>query len=478
MTYNVIIPCSGPGSRSSGYSKFHKALIRIGDRAVISHIIDSYPHANTIYVMLGHNGNYIREYLEHCEYTHIKYIEIENWHESQYASLKQLPIEVFDEPFYLNSCDNWTTTTPISTHNTAFFCKPKNIEYYDTVNGEAFAGIGYVSDPKLWHDALFESDATRNDYLIYEKLPNLKHVELSDWYDVGNVESLNVTLSHFNEKFNLLDKTHQEIYYVNDRVIKLFKANTENLVDSLTKNNAFPHPGPITFSEHGLSYPFVEGETDVKDKSFEKVFNNLFNLWTYCKQNNKKVLATDMWQIKTIERFDQMIKKYPEFSKPIYINDELIDPIRVLERINWSFINQGILGPCHGDLNLDNIILGNDLPEQIHYIDHRQGEVNDIHYDICKFYHSLHLNNTELQNRTFEQDGNRYIAKIVVNNFQRRQHFVSKMSDTIISQYKLDVGVGCIWLSMAPLNVSDDLNKFLFTFSIAWLHSTLGIYEK
>ena len=47
---NLLIPCSGPGTRSIGYTKFHKALIRIGDCAVIDHIIDSFADIDKIYI--------------------------------------------------------------------------------------------------------------------------------------------------------------------------------------------------------------------------------------------------------------------------------------------------------------------------------------------------------------------------------------------------------------------------------------------
>ncbi len=30
---NLLITCSGPGTRSTGYTKFHKALIRVGTSA-------------------------------------------------------------------------------------------------------------------------------------------------------------------------------------------------------------------------------------------------------------------------------------------------------------------------------------------------------------------------------------------------------------------------------------------------------------
>lgn len=465
--YNVIIPCSGPGSRSSSYSKFHKTLIRVGKKAVINHIIDSYPDAQTVYIMLGHNGNYVREYLDHCGYTNIQYIDIKHWEESQFASLRQLPDHVFDTPFYLNSCDNWSTSVPEVSKNTAFFCMPKNMEYYDTVNGEAFAGIGYVHDTHVWRQSLMKSTETRNDYLIYSSL-SLEHQHLTDWHDVGNTESLHVTLDQFTDEFDLLDKNHQEIYYVDDRVIKLFNKPVSGLIDSLTKNPSFPHPNNIKFTDHGLSYMFEPGRTNPTGADFDRVFNNLCNLWNFCVLNNSKHNARNIWQEKTVERFDRMIKNYPEFSKPIIINGRSVDPVRTLESVDWNIVNTGLYGPCHGDLNLDNIIVQDSA---VFYIDHREGQVTDIFYDVAKFYHSLHLNNTVLKSFKLRFDKNNYQIDVthLADDIQKQQKFKTSW---IYNQYqkKIELGVGCIWLSMAPLNVNDNLNRFLFLYAIEHLN--------
>ena len=72
MTRNLLIPCSGPGTRSSGYTKFHKTLNRIGNCAVIDHIIASYTDIDTIYVTLGYQGDLVCEYLTHAGYTNFE----------------------------------------------------------------------------------------------------------------------------------------------------------------------------------------------------------------------------------------------------------------------------------------------------------------------------------------------------------------------------------------------------------------------
>lgn len=462
MKYNVVIPCSGPGSRSSSYSKFHKTLIRIGPCAVIDHIIASYPDANKIYIMLGHNHEYIRQYIKHANYNNVEFIQIDNWEESQIASLKQIPEYVFETPFYLNSCDNWTTVVPTVNKNTVFLCKPNNVDYYDAVSGGIFAGIGFIKDTTDFYNALHNTDAVRNDYLVYNQLSTLDHVMLKDWYDVGNTESYNLTKTLFNDKFDLLDKHQQEIYFINNRIVKLFNRSIQKLKESINSSTVFPHPSPVTFTNNGLSYNFIDGVTNVTDDGFDCVFNNLELLWTYCINNNAIITAKDIWREKTLERFDMMICKYPEFSKTITINNVVVDPIRLIENLDWQTIYTGVLGPCHGDLILENIVLAKN---KIYYIDHREGIVEDIYYDICKFYHNLQLNNTNLKNFKITSTENNYQINIDYMYNDRLKKF--KQSNIYRNNSrKIELGVGCIWLSMAPLNVDDNLNKFLFLHSI------------
>jgi hypothetical protein len=104
------------------------------------------------------------------------------------------------------------------------------------------------------------------------------------------------------------------------------------------------------------------------------------------------------------------------------------------------------------------------------YIDHREGQVTDIFYDVCKFYHSLHLNNTVLKRFKLRFDKNNYQFDMthLANETQKQQKFKTSW---VYKQYqkKIELGVGCIWLSMAPLNVNHNLNRFLFLYAIEHL---------
>ena len=55
--YKVLLTTSGLGSRLGNLTKFtNKSLVRVGDKPVISHIIESYPDDVEFVVTLGQIG--------------------------------------------------------------------------------------------------------------------------------------------------------------------------------------------------------------------------------------------------------------------------------------------------------------------------------------------------------------------------------------------------------------------------------------
>jgi len=456
MIRNLLIPCSGPGTRSAGYTKFHKTLNRIGNCAVIDHIIASYTDIDTIYVTLGYQGDLVREYLTHAGYTNIEYIEIDNWSEGQIASFKQIPEYVFDNPLYYNACDNWSTSVPVVDDNTFFTCAPENSTHYDTDDDLVYSGISFMRDSTDYYQAIRSATHNRNDLLLMKELSSLQHLALEDWYDVGNRESNSNTKLNFKEDFSVLDKTHQEVYKVNNRIVKLFDLAT----DINVHNNTFPHPQPVLKTSNALSYPYANGTVNPYGDDFLKLLDNLRRLWKYSLTNNAPVFTRELWQDKTWQRFEMMCQLDEKYADVITIDGVDVDCTKVVESIDWDILNTGTLGPCHGDLTVDNIVVSD---TNIYYIDHRQGKVNDVFYDVCKFYQSLHVHSNNLANLVAGKD---FITR---DDAARLELF--RDSDVYKNnKHKIELGVGCLWLCMAPLNVDSQLNHQLFTWAMKHLY--------
>ena len=65
MSYKVVIPSAGLGSRIGPHAKFlNKALVPIGDQPEISRVIDKFSSNVPIVVLLGYKVGMIREVLE------------------------------------------------------------------------------------------------------------------------------------------------------------------------------------------------------------------------------------------------------------------------------------------------------------------------------------------------------------------------------------------------------------------------------
>ena len=192
----------------------------IRDSSVLDHIINSFEDIDKIYITLGFQSQYIREYIQHSNRKNVEFIEIENWNQNQIVSFQQIPKHVFEEQLYYNACDNWSTSVGVVQYNTWYTCKPENSEYYDTSEDIVYSGISFIKDSEQYYDILQATDISRNDLLLLQKLDNLQSVALQDWYDVGNIQSYQTVKQ--NPSFSILDKTHQEIYSVNNRIVKLF----------------------------------------------------------------------------------------------------------------------------------------------------------------------------------------------------------------------------------------------------------------
>ena len=77
----VLVTCSGLGSRLGEITKnTNKSLVRIGNKAAISYIIDSYSEGTEFVITLGHFGSHVRQYLEIAHpKTKFEFIEVEKY---------------------------------------------------------------------------------------------------------------------------------------------------------------------------------------------------------------------------------------------------------------------------------------------------------------------------------------------------------------------------------------------------------------
>lgn len=64
MSYKVLIPTAGTGSRLGGMTKYiNKSLVSLGNRPAISRIIESFPEDTEFVIPTGYKGELVKEYL-------------------------------------------------------------------------------------------------------------------------------------------------------------------------------------------------------------------------------------------------------------------------------------------------------------------------------------------------------------------------------------------------------------------------------
>jgi NDP-sugar pyrophosphorylase family protein len=108
-SFKVLITTSGIGSRLGEITKYtNKALVRIGDKPSISHIIESYPCDVNFVITLGYFGDQVKDLLE-IAYPNrfFEFVYVDNY-EGEGSSLLYSMVSAKDrlqEPFVYHACD-------------------------------------------------------------------------------------------------------------------------------------------------------------------------------------------------------------------------------------------------------------------------------------------------------------------------------------------------------------------------------------
>ncbi len=96
--YKVLITTSGLGSRLNELTEYtNKSLIKIGDKAVLSYIIEKYDNNIEIVITLGYYGNCVKEYLKLAyPERHFTYINIENYKDEGLSTVESILIITYN----------------------------------------------------------------------------------------------------------------------------------------------------------------------------------------------------------------------------------------------------------------------------------------------------------------------------------------------------------------------------------------------
>jgi dTDP-glucose pyrophosphorylase len=503
VEYKVLLTTSGLGSRLGNLTKFtNKSLVRVGDKAVISHIIETYPKDVEFVVTLGHYGSHVKQYLTlaHSD-RNITFVEVDNYMGEGSSLLYSISLceEHLQCPFVFHACDtllpkNYISDIDFST-NWSIGGVGDNSQSYRTLNclngkissinekGEqnfdyVYVGVsGFKDYQSFWNacKSILKSVKTSDlsDCHVIRKMNDFSIVALDDWYDIGNIDALKRTRSKIKGTIQVLDKEDENIFVFKDFVIKFFH-NKKICYDRVLRSKSLSGLTPtlLDSTENFYKYEYVVADllSDTVNRiKFSKLLNwTKENLWIPKEQENFYDNALSFYKDKTLLRIEKFLDKHNLSDEVDYINGIEVPKIRdLVSQINFKDIIGKEPTGFHGDFILDNILTS----ESFTLIDWRQDfngiiESGDMNYDLAKLNHNLVLNHDMLYHNYFEIDFSKgitcdvHVKKSLIDCKSILKAFCEEND---INFNSIEILTALIWINMSPLH-EHPLDMFLYYF--------------
>lgn len=502
----VLIPTSGLGSRLGDLTKYtNKALVKIGNKAAISHIIDIYPDADFV-VTLGHFGDHVKQFLS-LSYPNRKFefVEVENFSGPGSGLLKSIShaAPLLQCPFVFHVCDTLIPIqVPMDLSNNWMACvKSDRSDFFRTVRvsnsdiirinekGEmnydyAYVGVAGIKDYTLFWEILFEllnqDKNDSSDCHVFSKMleyNEIKCVVLDKHNDTGSVENLIEARKAYKSTYNVLDKPEESIYFLGDSVVKFFSdttlcRNRVNRAKSLQGLIPNIEGSSNNFYKYKLASGTLLADVISEDKIESFISWAEVNLWKPISVDAQKFSDTcfNFYLNKTKGRLDKYFSLFELEDSSDIINDKAVPSCKdLLDMVDWSSLCNSIPVRFHGDMISDNILYDSG---NFTLLDWRQDfagdlEAGDLYYDLAKFNHNLVINHDILARDLFtvkSKHGAVYCDILRSHNTVLCQKsFLDLLDKKGYNTNKVKILTAIIWLNMAPLHVYP-LNKFLFYF--------------
>lgn len=424
----VCILAAGAGSRSRASAMgMHKALLPVGNRAVLSRIIGQFPPGTRFVLALGHYADQVREFLDVAhpgiDAACVAVDRVAGAGAGPGYSLLACR-DHLREPFVFTACDtlvpavlpapdrNWIGVQPVERPErwcTAATSGGRVTRLFYKLAGApplGFIGIAGVRDHgRFWAGLESGLSASAESQVVpgLEALvePGLDAVELP-WHDAGDEEGYAALLTHFEPNYSFAGKTTDATFREGSRVIKFF-ADPEVSRRRFLRGQLHPEAfAPvIEHRGHFYSYRFVDGGM-LSDRLDPARMTALLEwleagFWrpVACDAEAFAALCRRFYRDKTADRLAAYLSLAGDGTDvgSLVVDGTPCPPVaELIADIPDAFWQGALASSFHGDLHADNVVAGHD--GRFTLIDWRQdfgGETmhGDRYYDLAKFFHTL-----------------------------------------------------------------------------------------
>tara|TARA_B100000787_G_C16192047_1_gene298141 strand:- start:761 stop:2323 length:1563 start_codon:yes stop_codon:yes gene_type:complete len=434
MNKKLFISTAGIGSRVSGLGVVpNKSLLPINYEAIITKILDKFDNNIEVVIAIGHQANLVKNFLKlaHPE-KKIRFVKVDKYKGPGSGAGYTLSFckKYLQCPFIYTACDTITIEKPkfekfnwVGVSKTkiterflifekkskfsgySFFNKKRYFEISKTKKiFDAFIGLANIYDYKLFWKGFEVNKQLSDNELQFSNglhlLSNKIKLKKFKWLDTGTNESYVDTINYFKDRTQR--KPGEVVYIIKNRVIKYFsdKSKCKKLKER-GKSLKLNGPKTIKSPDNFLVYEYIDGKhlTEVNEKLFLKFLENLKkNFWKKKERINNlnfKRQCKKFYKDKTYERIALAINQNPNIDRIENINGKKIPSIyKILRKIKWDLLSNGLAVNFHGDLQPENIIVTKN--HKFKLIDWRADfsglSYGDIYYEFSKLNHMLSIN--------------------------------------------------------------------------------------
>lgn len=465
MSYRVLIPTAGLGSRLGNISRFiNKSLVSIANKPVLAHIIEQFPADTEFVIALGYKGHLIKEFLQ-LAYPERTFLFADVYPYEGPGSGLGLSIlackKYLQEPFVFTSCDTLIRESiPDVEHNWMGFAECSDLTQYRTIELETdmvknicekgaentevhkpYIGFAAIHDYQIFWDAMEnggdEAIRVGEVYGLRSLLQEGIRAYRFTWFDTGNPEALAVARDAFKQADapNILEKANEAIWFINNRIIKFsddHKFIANRVLRARNIKEFVPEISAATI--HMYSYPKAEGEVLSKSITlplFEKLLEFSQSFWNPQSLNDTEKknfhdVCMHFYKDKTYERVTLFYKNFGKTDGTELLNGINVPTLKeLLDTLDWNWLSSGIAGRFHGDFHFENILYTSEHKRFI-FLDWRQefgGSLSygDIYYDLAKLLHGLIICHELISENHFQIDWKKDEIKF---DFLRKQCLV------------------------------------------------------